>query len=119
MLARGYNILLKHIPMLKDILEKGDLNELELLYKNVRKAILYTHILSADKPPSLQLHKGSDRARSDDTSQLKKSVIKWIDEEFGPSKPPLRTRTKDERGFTNDFTGLLLCPSDLSWDDER
>lgn len=56
-------------------------------------------------------------ARGDDASSLKPVVVEWVDELFGPSQPPLRPSTKDERGLDNDNTGRLLCPSEFDWDD--
>lgn len=56
-------------------------------------------------------------ARGDDTSHLKAIVVVWIVEMFGASDPPLRARSKDERGFMNEHTGRLLCPTEYSWDD--
>jgi len=56
-------------------------------------------------------------ARADDTSNLKSAVVGWVVEMFGISNPPLRMRSKDERGFADEHTGRLLCPSEYSWDD--
>jgi hypothetical protein len=55
-------------------------------------------------------------ARADDTSHLKSAVVDWVVEKFGVSNPPLRARSKDERGFADENTGHLLCPSEYSWD---
>jgi hypothetical protein len=65
----------------------------------------------------MQLRTGADGARSDDTSRLKNAVVVWVDKMYGPSNPPLRANSKDERGLENDNTGRLLCPSEYSWDD--
>ena len=56
-------------------------------------------------------------ARADDTSHLKVAVVSWVADMLGPSDPPLRARSKDERGFADDHTGRLLCPSEFSWND--
>jgi hypothetical protein len=56
-------------------------------------------------------------ARGDDTSHLKTAVVTWVVDMYGASDPPLRARSKDERGFANEHTGRLLCPSEFSWDD--
>jgi len=56
-------------------------------------------------------------ARADDTGHLKTAVVGWVVEMFGASNPSLRVRSKDERGFANEHTGRLLCPSEYSWDD--
>ncbi|KIM84518.1 hypothetical protein PILCRDRAFT_385422 [Piloderma croceum F 1598] len=36
---------------------------------------------------------------------------------FGPSQPPLKPTSKDERGLENDNTGRHLCPGEYKWDD--
>lgn len=117
-MARSYDRLLKHIPYLKNMLERDDTEGLLALYKNVSHVFMsYTWQCSfAYEAPKLR--KGSDGARGDDAAQLKKVVVSWIDEIFGPSKPALKPRSKDERGFGNDFTGRLLCPGEFDWDDE-
>ncbi|KIM71549.1 hypothetical protein PILCRDRAFT_82683, partial [Piloderma croceum F 1598] len=63
------------------------------------------------------LRKGSDMARGDDAGNLKLAVVVWVDEIFGPSQPPLKPTSKDERGLENDNTGRLLCPGEYKWDD--
>jgi hypothetical protein len=56
-------------------------------------------------------------ARADDTSHLKAAIVSWVVDMLGPSDPPLRARSKDERGFADNHTGQLLCPSEFSWND--
>ena len=66
-----------------------------------------------------KLQKGSDGARSDDAAMLKKNVIAWVNEVWGPLKPPLSQRAKEGRGFSNEFTARLLCPSEWRWDNDE
>lgn len=56
-------------------------------------------------------------ARGDDAGGLKKSVVEWVNDLYGPSSLKLRTNSKDERGLDNDYTGRLLCPGEYNWDD--
>lgn len=65
------------------------------------------------------MQKGSDGARGDDASMLKRNVVTWINDIWGLSKPPLSQRTKEGRGFSNEFTARLLCPSGWHWDDDE
>ena len=58
-------------------------------------------------------------ARGDDAGNLKTVVVAWVNDLFGPSKPALRTDSKNERGFENDHTGHLICPAEFNWGDER
>jgi hypothetical protein len=67
----------------------------------------------------LQLRKGSDSARGDDTGNLKSAIVAWVNDLFGLSKPALRVDSKQERGLENDHTGRLICPAEFDWDDER
>lgn len=50
---------------------------------------------------------------------LKKNVVTWVNDAWGPSKPPLSQRTKEGRGFSNEFTSRLLCPSEWRWGDDE
>jgi hypothetical protein len=56
-------------------------------------------------------------ARGDDAGNLKTAVVVWVDELFGPSDPPLKPNSKEERGLDNDNTGQLLCPGEYQWED--
>jgi len=96
-LMRSYKELTKRIPLVRTLAEQGDVDVLEVLYKNLRI--------------------GSDAARGDDASNLKAAVITWINDLYGPSDPVLKAKSKDERGFANDHTGRLLCPGEFDWDD--
>ena len=49
----------------------------------------------------------------------KKNVVTWVNDPWGPSKPPLSQRTKEGRGFSNEFTSRLLCPSEWRWGDDE
>jgi hypothetical protein len=66
----------------------------------------------------LQLKKGADAARGDDTSTLKDLVATWVNQDFSPSRL-IRSDDKHSRGFVNDICGKLLCPSEMDWDDNR
>jgi hypothetical protein len=68
---------------------------------------------------TVKLRKGSDNARGDDTASLKKLVIPWISQLFGPPDPPLDPKVKSDRGLDHDSTGRLLCPSEFDWQDIR
>jgi hypothetical protein len=114
-MIRSYQELVKRVPLLKDLSEQGDIESLELLYKNVRP--LSCHCSHPFNTSFWQLRKGADMARGDDTSHLKAAVVEWVVDMFGVSDPPLQARSKDERGFANEHTGRLLCPSKYSWDD--
>jgi hypothetical protein len=67
---------------------------------------------------ALQLKKGADAARGDDTSTLKDLIAAWVNEDFRPS-PLLRSDSKQLRGFTHDICGKLLCPAEWDWSNDR
>ncbi|KAH7920737.1 hypothetical protein BV22DRAFT_1107538 [Leucogyrophana mollusca] len=87
--------LLKSLPWIKKKLVHEPMDELQGLYK--------------------QLRKGADGARADDTANLKPAIITWLTTSFHPLTPPLRPTSKDGRGFAHDVTGKLLCPAEYQW----
>lgn len=58
-------------------------------------------------------------ARGDDAGNLKRAVATWLHELFGPSSPPVKPHSKDERGLENSHCGRLLCPGEYDWDDDE
>jgi hypothetical protein len=65
-----------------------------------------------------QLQKGANDARSDDVRRVKEEVAHWINQTLSPTTP-LSVKQRDDRGLQNDITGRLLCPIELSWDDDE
>ncbi|KZP21437.1 hypothetical protein FIBSPDRAFT_1020076, partial [Athelia psychrophila] len=61
---------------------------------------------------------GGGNAKGDDAGKLKAITVTWLNAQYGPSDPPLRQNSKDERGLANNFTGSLLRPAVYDWDDE-
>jgi hypothetical protein len=115
-MQRSYDELIKRVPILKYLIDNGDAEALETLYKNVR---ILEHVAVFSVNKRLQLRQGSDMARGDDTGKLKSAVVEWVNDLYGPSNPPLRSISKYERGLNNDHTGWLLCPGEYDWDDMR
>jgi hypothetical protein len=69
---------------------------------------------------TVQIQKGANSARSDDTKSLKSAVIDWIAPPDGtPLNPPIARNIKMGRGFDHPRTGFLLCPAELDWRDEE
>ncbi|KIM77418.1 hypothetical protein PILCRDRAFT_12056 [Piloderma croceum F 1598] len=97
-MIRSYEELVARIPLVKTLVEQGEVDSLEALYKNLRA--------------------GSDMARGDDANNLKAAVVTWVNDLYGPSDPVLKANSKDERGLANNHTGRLLCPGEYCWDDE-
>jgi len=65
-----------------------------------------------------QLQKGANDARSDDVRCIKEEVANWINQTFSPTTP-LSMEQHNDRGLQNDIMGRLLCPIELSWDDDK
>lgn len=63
----------------------------------------------------VQVGKGADCARNEDTHKLKVLVVHWLMEGMPKPDPPLSIADKSGRGFYNDATGKLLCPIDYDW----
>ncbi|EAU81270.1 hypothetical protein CC1G_12824 [Coprinopsis cinerea okayama7 len=65
------------------------------------------------------LTKGAQGARADDTKSLKTNVLDWITPRGVALTPPIPRNGKAERGFNHYWTGKLLCPALLDWEDEE
>jgi hypothetical protein len=65
-----------------------------------------------------QLQKGANDACSDDIRHVKEEVANWINQTLSPMMP-LSVKQRDDCGLQNDITGRLLCPIELSWDDNE
>jgi len=50
--------------------------------------------------------------------RIKEEVANWINQTLSPTAP-LSLKQRDDRGLQNDITGRLLCPIELSWDDDE
>ena len=71
-----------------------------------------------------KLQLGANHARSDDTCQLQKAIVDWINDHKPLNKGSnftsrLSEKWKEERGISSDITGRLLCPIDYDWDDPK
>ena len=90
-------------------------DELERIFKDVSKISPLQDIVPTTNV--LQLRKGGDGARGDDASSLKKEVMIWLGDLYGPIQPPISPSLKYDRGLDHDITGRLLCPVEYDWDD--
>jgi hypothetical protein len=69
-------------------------------------------------PPTndiIQIQKGVNGARSDDTKTMKSAIIDWITPPGQTLNPALSRKVKVTRGFHHERTGALLCPAGLDW----
>ncbi|KAF8240435.1 hypothetical protein L208DRAFT_1539586 [Tricholoma matsutake] len=82
---------------------------------------LEEHLLSGSEEEILHVadlvQKGSSNARADDTKSLKRAIIDWITPKGGSLQPPLACNVKADRGFHHEWTGALICPTNLNWSD--
>ncbi|KAG1831840.1 hypothetical protein EV424DRAFT_1313903 [Suillus variegatus] len=97
-LQRGYIILAQVLPWIHGKLSELDTDDSQDMLKKLKR--------------------GADAARGDDTSTLKDLVAAWVNEDFSPS-PLLKSDDKQSRGFAHDVCGMLLCPAEWDWDDDR
>ena len=67
--------------------------------------------------PSLQIQKGSNASRADDTKGMKGAIIDWITPPDRDLVPRLSRKHKFDRGFQHEATGALLCPAGVDWND--
>ncbi|KAF8973639.1 hypothetical protein BDZ97DRAFT_1776048 [Flammula alnicola] len=63
-----------------------------------------------------QLQKGASEARGDDIRRIKEELAVWLNEMYAPT-PPFSPKDRAGRGLRNDYTGMLLCPTHMNWDD--
>lgn len=96
----GLETFLFDEPSQEDILHMADLVSL-------------TPRWSSPNSPTTQIQKGVNSARADDTKSLKGAVLDWIIPR-GETLSLHRNRKLD-RGFHNDTTGALLCPTGMDW----
>ncbi|EGO30761.1 hypothetical protein SERLADRAFT_404788 [Serpula lacrymans var. lacrymans S7.9] len=92
-----YQQMMIYLPFMKCKLVECDIQQLDELYKDLRK--------------------GANNARGDNASNLKYALVSWLIGMYHPLEQPLNTSTKDNRGFENRTTGSLLCPIDYDWSD--
>ncbi|KAG1893003.1 uncharacterized protein F5891DRAFT_963608 [Suillus fuscotomentosus] len=97
-LQRGYLALAQTLPWMHSKLAELDADEAEDMLKKIKR--------------------GADAARGDDTSTLKDLVAAWVNQDFRPSSL-LRSNDKHLRGFVHDICGMLLCPAEWDWSDDR
>jgi hypothetical protein len=64
---------------------------------------------------SLQVQKGMNGSRADDTKGMKAAIIDWITPKGQTLIPPLNRKIKSDRGFHHERTGALLCPAGMDW----
>ncbi|KAF8119529.1 hypothetical protein EV363DRAFT_1461977 [Boletus edulis] len=96
-LYRAFQEFLEFFPWIKPKLTNCKADELEGIFKELRK--------------------GADGARADDAASLKKEVVDWLHHFYGPLEPPISTALKSDRGLEHDVTGRLLCPVEYNWED--
>ncbi|TFK18410.1 hypothetical protein FA15DRAFT_567730, partial [Coprinopsis marcescibilis] len=66
------------------------------------------------------LTKGARIARADDSKTLRQRIVQWIiDDSGGVLSPPIHKSSKKDRGFKHYWTGKLLCPTGIDWDNEE
>jgi hypothetical protein len=71
---------------------------------------------------SNQLQAGGNDTHSDDTCRIKIAIADWLNTcnpfntDSEAYKTMLSTREKENRGYSNDVTGHLLCPINYNWD---
>ena len=63
----------------------------------------------------IEIQKGANASRADDTKGLKGVILDWITPPDGMLVPQLNRRHKFDRGFNHEVTGALLCPAGVDW----
>ncbi|KAF8522529.1 hypothetical protein JB92DRAFT_3110608 [Gautieria morchelliformis] len=96
----SYTLLTKHIPALGEYVSEAPVAKFKELFK--------------------ELKEGQNSARQADTNSLKYAIVDMIRLQFpeSPALCSLDRKNKALRGFRNDLTGELLCPTTLDWSDD-
>jgi len=63
----------------------------------------------------MQIQKGANGARVDDTKGMKGAIVDWITPKGQSLNPHIPRNVKVGRGFNHEWTGALLCPAGLDW----
>lgn len=63
----------------------------------------------------MQVQKGANSARADDTKGMKAAIIDWITPKGQSLSPHIPRNVKAGRGFQHERTGALLCPAGYEW----
>jgi hypothetical protein len=65
----------------------------------------------------IQLNRGANLVRGNDTASMKLAVASWLNESSPPPNLPIHLHDKTGHGSYNDVTAKLLCPMDFNWAD--
>ena len=110
---------LREQSVFKELLEIGGLEE-RLLASSDDEVELIADLVSSEMLPviwnvarsmSMQIEKGMNGARGDDTKSMKVAIINWITPPGQNLTPPLNRKLKSTRSFHHQSTGVMLCPS--------
>jgi hypothetical protein len=118
--SRIFHALLKSCHGLEDRLADAEPEEVQLIGDLVGDFLVaylyfYSHISSPSVCVVIQIQKGINASRADDTKGIKGTIIEWITPADQELIPRLHRKHKFDRGFQHDTTGALLCPAGVDW----
>jgi hypothetical protein len=114
---KAYVLLLQLVPQLKEMLEDSSVDTVAFNHF-IAQVRCHLDIRVSLSLNTSKLQKGANDARSDDVRRVKEEVANWINQSLSPTTP-FSLKHRDDRGLQNDITGRLLCPIELSWDDDE
>lgn len=79
--------------------------------------IPFVYSIDSYLPNTVQIQKGVNASRADDTKGMKGTIIEWITPADRELTPRLNRKHKFDRGFQHETTGTLLCPAGVNWGD--
>ncbi|KAG6915069.1 hypothetical protein DXG01_013596 [Tephrocybe rancida] len=75
------------------------------------------HSISSLTRISKLIGRGIIAGRLDDKKMIRDNIFIWLTDAFGDDALGVAHLDKQDRGLNHPFTGALLCPIDLDWDD--
>jgi hypothetical protein len=112
-----FQALLKLCNGLEDKLANVGPEEVQLTGDLVRAPNNMWCFLCQTYPAFVQIQKGVNASRADDTKGMKSAIIDWITPPDRDLVPRLNRKHKFDRGFQHETTGALLCPAGVNWND--
>lgn len=104
------------VPSLEGHIMQSSEDELVLIIADFMSMLCYNVIKAIDIPCDLlQIKKGLNGARVDDTKGMKSMIIDWIMLKGQTLSSHIPWNVKFGCSFNHEHTGTVLCPAGLDW----
>jgi hypothetical protein len=111
---QSFQQLLHWVPTIHGLISsQTDGHQLNIAYKKLSHAMHQLTLFLR----FIQLNRGANLVRGNDTASMKLAVASWLNESSPPPNLPIHLHDKTGHGSYNDVTAKLLCPMDFNWAD--